>query len=155
MRLRNPTLRTRRGVVLAEAILLLSMFFFPLIGMIVMGLGIFRYQLIAGLAREGARYASVHGAQYQQDTGNTAATPLDVYNNAILPMASGLNTSLLTYSVTWDDPGKAPTYVPSSPAYPGLSRNNNVTVTVSYRWNPEAYFGPETLSSTSVMPTSY
>ncbi len=40
-------------------------------------MGIYRYQQVASLAREGARYASVHGSQYAADTGNAAATASD------------------------------------------------------------------------------
>jgi hypothetical protein len=36
-----------------------------------------------------------------------------------------------------------------------LPVQNNVTVTLTYRWVPEAYLGGITLSSTSVMPMSY
>jgi len=64
-------------------------------------MGIYYYQLVATLAREGARYASVHGTQYAADTGNSVATAADIYNNAILPMAVGLNTTYLSYQVQW------------------------------------------------------
>ena len=40
---------------------MLPVLFMFLIGTITIGMGIFYYQLVAGMAREGARYASVHG----------------------------------------------------------------------------------------------
>jgi hypothetical protein len=127
------------------------------IGVCIMGLGIFRYQQVATLAREGARYASVHGTQYAQDTGNTAATAADVFNNAIKPMAVGLNTNstYLTSSVTWTTTNAPTSFNPSSTP-PGEPRGNYVSVTVTYKWVPEAYVaGPISLTSTSVMPMSY
>jgi hypothetical protein len=104
------------------------------------------------LAREGARYASVHGGQYQLETGNTAATPQDVYNNAIAPYAVNLDFSQLSYTVTWNT-SNMPYSVSSDYVTP---INNTVTVTVNYNWFPEAYLvGPIRLSSTSTMPMSY
>jgi hypothetical protein len=106
-------------------------------------MGVYYYELVATLAREGARYASVHGWQYQQDVnGGNPVTASDIYNNAILPMAVGLNPSDLTYSVTWN--------TTNSPY------NNSVSVTVTYQWTPDLYItGPLNLTSTSVMPMSY
>jgi Flp pilus assembly protein TadG len=124
-----------------------------LAGLAIFGLGVFRYQQVALLAREGARYASVHGGQYQSVTGSTAADATAVYNNAIKPQAAGLNLSLLSYSVAWDDASKNPVYL-SNPAT-NTYRINNVTVTVSYTWTPEAFWGSTTLSSTSKMPITF
>ena len=42
-----------------------------LLGTVVLGLGVFRYQQVQCLAREGARYASVHGPQYAADSGSS------------------------------------------------------------------------------------
>jgi Flp pilus assembly protein TadG len=111
-----------------------------LFGLIVGGLGVFRYQQVASLAREGARYASVRGAQYEQTTRRPAATPEDVYNNAILPNMVALDPARLTYRVTWD---------------PDNRQNSLVTVQVTYRWIPEAIFGGIDLTSTSTMAVSY
>jgi Flp pilus assembly protein TadG len=120
-------------------------------GLIVVGLGIFRYQETAALAREGARWACVHGGQWatEQNLG-TLTTSTDVYNNAILLHAAGLDTSKLTYSVTWDDSGQMPTYTSGA-----SSKTNKVTVTVNYSWVPELYLGSMTLSSTSETTVSY
>jgi Flp pilus assembly protein TadG len=111
-----------------------------LIGLIVTGFGVFRYQEMATLAREGARWASVHGWQYQQTTGNLAATPQEVYDNAIASKIVGLDLSKLTYSVTWE---------------PDNFQGSYVNVTLNYQWVPEALFGGLTLTSTSRMPISY
>lgn len=144
----------RRGAVLVENALVLGVMFSLLLSVIVLGMGVFRYQEMAYLAREGARYASVHGTQYASDTGNAAATPTDIYNNAIQPRMACLSSSDFSYSVTWS--------TSNTPYHTTTDANNNlvkvantVTVTVSYNWIPEAYFGGVTITSTSVMPMSY
>jgi len=118
----------------------------PVVMMLTLGtcstaMGVYYYQLVATLAREGARYASVHGTQYAADTGNSPATKADIKNNAILPMAVGLNLNNLTYAVNWNTTN---------------SPYNSVSVTVTYQWTPDLYItGPLTLTSTSVMPMSF
>jgi Flp pilus assembly protein TadG len=140
---------------MVEAAIVLPILFLFIMGLVVIGLGVFRYQQVAALAREGARYASVHGAQYAQESGNAAATPSDVYNNAILPQAVGLNPSNLSYNVTWNA-NNAPTRANASSSPPGTPLVNTVTVSVTYSWMPEMFLaGPINLSSTAVMPMSY
>jgi Flp pilus assembly protein TadG len=142
----------RSGFAATESIVVLPTLFFLILATVVGGYGIFRYQQIAMLAREGSRYASVHGGQYQQETGNPAVTPQDVYNNAILPLATSLDLSQLSYSVTWNT-SNMPYTVTNDYENP---TGNTVTVTVSYNWFPEVYLvGPITLSSTSTVPMSY
>jgi Flp pilus assembly protein TadG len=124
-----------------------------LFGLLIGGLGVFRYQQVARLARDGSRWASVHGTQYAQDTKNPAATPQDVYNQVIAPEATTLDLAQLTYSVTWNQS--------NSPYYMGVVNGqqakiaNTVTVTVTYNWMPEAFLGGITLTSTSVSVMSY
>src|SRR5689334_21523040 len=86
----------RRGTTTIEFAFTCPIAFFLIFAIIVGGLGVFRYQQVAAAAREGARYASVHGGWYQEDTGKPAATPSDVYTNAILPAANALDPSHLT-----------------------------------------------------------
>ena len=111
-----------------------------MIGLIVGALGVFRYQEVASLAREGARYASVRGAKFAQTTGQPAATPDDVYTSAIQPKMVSLDPALMGYSVSWN---------------PDNRQGSTVTCTVTYRWLPEILLGGINLSSTSVMPMSY
>jgi hypothetical protein len=134
-------------------------FVYPVVFLLVLALlvgaaGIFRYSQLASLSREAARYACVHGAQYAREEQVTAPTPADIYNNVVLPMAAGMDTSQLSYSITYN--------TSSSPFHTTLDANNNVvpiqntvTVTLTYQWIPEAILGGVTLSSTSVMPMSY
>jgi Flp pilus assembly protein TadG len=133
----------RRGTSLVEAAIVYPVALLLTIGVIVAGLGVFRYQQVASLAREGARYASVHGTQYATDTGNAAYTSTAI-STYVMSKAAGLNTSSLTVTTS-------PATAPDS-STPG---KNTVSVTVSYPWVPEAYFGGVTLTSTSVMPMCY
>ena len=139
--IRKARKRCRDGASAVEAAFVYPVAFLFILGLMVGGMGVFRYQQVAWLARQGSRWASVHGSQYATDTGHSAATATDVYNNAILPNAVSLDTSKLTYTVTPDPCGQ-----------PGTS----VTVTVSYQWLPEVYLvGPLTLASTSTLTITY
>jgi Flp pilus assembly protein TadG len=115
-------------------------FFLFVVGLVVGGFGVFRYQQIASLAREGARYASVHGAKYQQVTGYPAATPQDIFNNVILPGSVALDPTQLSYNVTWNTDNR---------------QGSTVTVQVTYQWVSEAFFGGITLGSSSTVTISY
>ena len=144
----------RSGTTVVECAFIYPVFFLLLLGLLVGAAGIFRYSQLASLTRETARYASVHGAQYAKEMKVTAPTPDDIYNNVVLPMAVGIDTSQLNYSITYN--------TSNFPYHTILDANNNVipvqnsvTVTLTYRWIPESFLGGVTLSSTSVMPMSY
>ena len=72
----------RPGVATVEFAVVSSAALLFVIGLIVGALGVFRYQEVARLAREGARYASVRGDSYANATGRPAATPDDVHQQA-------------------------------------------------------------------------
>lgn len=145
--------RRRRGATMVESALVLSTALLLTLGAIVVGLGVYRYQQVASLARVAARYASVHGGQFAQDTGQAMATSQSIYDQVIKPGAIGLDLSKLTYSVSWDNTNEMPVYM-SNPNTNTYVRNR-VTVTISYQWVPEAYLTGITLTSTSVMEMSY
>ena len=126
----------RRGVILLESGLIYSITLMLVLGTIVMGLGIFQYQQVAALAREGSRWAAVHGHPYLSEQGDGAIASRDVMTNAILPKVVILNTSALTITSFSMTGGKA-------------------TLTLSYKWTPEAYFAPLTMTSTSITPILY
>src|SRR6187455_821506 len=96
-----PARHRRRGTTAVEFGITCPIVFFLVFAIMVGGLGVFRYQEVAALAREGARWASVHGSQYADETGQTAATAADVFTTAILPSAIGLKAEHLNYQVTW------------------------------------------------------
>ncbi|HMC12101.1 MAG TPA: TadE/TadG family type IV pilus assembly protein [Pirellulaceae bacterium] len=144
--------KRRRGTTTVEFAITCPIVFFLIFATAVGGIGVFRYQQVAAAAREGARWASVHGGQYAEETDQPAATAADIYSNAILPAASALNPSQLSYQVTWDKS--------NMPLDPGQNyeqpTGNTVTVTVTYQWLPEMYLpGPITLSSTSTAQMVY
>lgn len=150
--MRNRNRRRRRGATTVEFAIVCPIAFFLIFATIIGGLGIYRYQQVAALAREGSRYASVHGGQYEQETGNPAATPQDIYNEAIAPRAVGLDPGRITYTVTWDV-NNLPLWVGEDVQNP---TGNTVTVIVNYQWFPEMYLaGPFTLTSTSVSQMMY
>ena len=134
----------RRGAAMLEAAVVYPVTMLLLIGTVVLGIAVFRYEQLQALAREGARYASVHGPTYASDTPNASvASSTDIENNVLTPMAHGL--SGLTCSVTWN-PNPPTTGAPST-----------VTVQLSYSWVPEAYFSKQAVSVTasSTMPVTY
>jgi Flp pilus assembly protein TadG len=155
--------RRRKGTVLLEAAFVYPVLFVLVLAIILLGVGVFRYQQVAHAAREGARYAAVHGTKYASDTGHSAATATDVYNNAIKPHLSGAHTENITYDVKWYDgwgnetTSKAQTLT-KSVTTGGVTtvqeKANTVSVKVTYTWNT-GFFGTIPVSSTSVMVMAY
>lgn len=155
MRCRRTLGPPRRGATAVEAALVLPVVFTFIFGMVVMGFLVYYYYQVASLAREGARYASVHGSQYAADTGNSAATATTIMSNAITPMAVGLDPNKLTCTVTWNTSNSPTSYNPNS-APPGEPLQNTVSVTVTYQWKPWLYITSTlNLSSTATMPMTY
>jgi Flp pilus assembly protein TadG len=145
--------RQRGGATLVENGLVLSITVLMILGLVVIGLGVFRYQQVAAVAREAARWASVRGGLYQQETGQPSATPSSVQSQVIPTYSAGLDpNSITSFAVTWDDASKMPSYFDTASK---TWKTNAVHVTVSYQWIPEAYFGGVTLTSTSEMPITY
>jgi Flp pilus assembly protein TadG len=106
---------------------------FPLMfGLIVGGLGVFRYIQIASLAREASRWASVRGAQWVKDNPNLPAASQANIQNFVINQAAGLDTQQITVT---------------------SAIGSKVTVTVSYNWSPEvSYFPNVVFTSTSESP---
>jgi Flp pilus assembly protein TadG len=162
MRYRLPRAR-RRAVTILECAVIYPLTLLLVIGLIVGGLGIFRYQEMAWLSREAARYAAVHGSDYQKETGKTPPTQQQITDEVVVKMASALKTSSLTVKVewinkatgavsTWDSSSKAPT----SQLITGETVANHVRVTLTYAWLPEAFLvGPIQLSSVCEIPMAF
>ena len=156
MRVRRTPNPPRRGAQMVETAIVLPVVMMLTLGTFSTAMGVYYYQRVATLAREGARYASVHGT--------SGATAEEIYNKAILPMAVGLNTTYLRYQIqwgtkvsgswvwtSWDSSSK----LPISPIPTGGSQYNSVSVIITYP-SPDLYMtGPLNLTSTSVMPMSY
>jgi Flp pilus assembly protein TadG len=137
MRLRE---NNRSGAAVVESAIVLPVVFLILLALLVGAHGVFAYQEVASLAREGARYASVRGTRYAMATGNAVATPQEVYEQAIRPRMIALREDQTTYSVTWDTDPR-----------PG----NTVSVKVTTVWLSTAVFGNWTLTSTSEMTVAF
>jgi Flp pilus assembly protein TadG len=156
--------KPRSGAVLVESAIIYPVLFLLSLAVILLGLSVFRYQQVSHISREASRWASVHGARYAQETGNTAATPDDIYNNAIVPQAAGMQLDGITYTVTWNldangNPDKRPTRAvqvldPTTNQLKDVAQSNTVTVTVTYNWNT-GLFGSIPVSSTSVNTIFY
>jgi Flp pilus assembly protein TadG len=146
--------RRRTAVTVVEAAIVYPIVLLLMMGVIVGGFGIFRYQQLACLARDAARYAIVHGSKYAKDAGVTAPAPADIYNTVVLPNLDGLDPSLMSYSITYNT---------TNYQYHAIIVNGNiqavantVDVTLTYQWFPECWLvGPFTMSSTSEMKMEY
>jgi type II secretory pathway pseudopilin PulG len=142
--------RRRRAATLVENAVVLPTVIILLLALLVGAMGVFRYQEVATLAREGARYASTHGYQYRKDAGLALGSSTDwsqdIYTNAIQPQMIALDPGYLTFTASWPD-------VINQPGKPDNWPGSQVTITVNYQWMPEwGLVGPITLTSTSSMP---
>jgi Flp pilus assembly protein TadG len=144
----------RSGATLVECAIVYPVVFLLLLGMVVGAAGIFRYSQLASMAREGARYASVHGAQYAKENNVTPPTPADIFNNAITPMGTTFDPTQLNYSITYNT-DNWPFHTTTDTSNNVVPIQNTVTVTLTYQWLPEAFLGGITLTSTSVMVMYY
>jgi hypothetical protein len=101
----------RPATTIVEFAIVAPLSFLLLLGLLIGGMGIFRYQEVAFLSREASRWACVHGAKYAKDTSNPSASPDDgqwsggsgqcslLYNNVVKAKATALDLTKLTYSV--------------------------------------------------------
>jgi Flp pilus assembly protein TadG len=157
-RRRKPTCK-RRGAAVVEFAVIGPVVMLLLIGFAVLTMGVFRYQQVAYLARQGARYASTHGAQYRVDSelppGDEAVWTTDVRESGILPWIAAMNPDQLTTTVSWSA-GNNKANAANTAAGSESTIDNSVTVTVAYNWLPEAFLGgPIQLTSTVTMPMHY
>jgi Flp pilus assembly protein TadG len=90
-------------------------FFFLLYGIMEFGRMVASYNILAGAAREGARYATVHGS-----ASGSAATASDI-QTVVRNWSIGLDTSSVAVTTTWS---------------PGNGPGGNVTVQASYSMLP-------------------
>ena len=162
----------RRGATIVEFALVLPVLCLLLFGTIIAGLGVFRYQRVANMSREAARYALVHSGQWAQDFNNgVLLTPTDIYNNAIAGQTVGFDisdvgtgnnlnsipTNKFAVVVQYDDPGQTQTtlYAVTNPDNSVTTYFNQVRVLIRYNWQPELYWGVIPLQSESVMRMAY
>jgi Flp pilus assembly protein TadG len=156
---RNPAKR-RRGAATVEAAVVMPVFLLFVLGILIGGLGVFRHQQVAWLAREAARYASVRAGEFEGEFGRVLTTQ-GIVDAAVTPYAVGLEPARLTVTVefrdrstdaltTWDAAGKDIRSVTASGEYV----SNTVRVTVTYDGVPGVFGGTFQVSSVSEMPLS-
>lgn len=153
----------RRGAVAVESAVVYSLLFLLLLGVIVGGLGVFRYQQVACQAREASRWACVRGADWQKETGKPAPTQEQIRQAAVLPLAAGMDPNQLTVKVEWINQYTGKVYAwdeaprwTSSTTTTGAAVTNSVRVTVSYAWSPSVLLpGTLTLRSVSEVPMAF
>jgi Flp pilus assembly protein TadG len=161
--LRGPRRPRRPGAVLVESAIVYPLLLLLLLGLIVGGLGVFRYQQVACQAREAARWASVRGARYQMQTQQPSPSAATIRQTAVVPLAAGMNLSQLTVQVQWIDETTGTVYDwdqvsrwPTGTTADGTVVTNRVRVTVTYQWWPEVFLtGPINLKSVSEEPMSF
>src|SRR5437870_13248717 len=95
----KPLGSSRRGATLFESTVVLSLSFLLLFAAMVATHTVFQRHQLGAMAREAARYASVHGGQYRHDAGLPPGTiedwKADIYANALVPnMVGGLDANL-------------------------------------------------------------
>jgi len=153
----------RHAAVAVEAALVYPVMIFLFLGLIIGGVGVFRYQQVACLSREAARWASVRGEDYQRTTDLPFPTQQQIYDQAVLPMAAGMDPALVTVQVEWVDQSTGTAYAWDAASKSVLSINssgeyvtNTVRVTVSYQWTPNFLgIGTRYMRSISEIPMSY
>ena len=117
----------QRGAVVLEFGLAFLTFLLVIYGVMEFGRVVACYNILAGAAREGARYASVHGSA----SGSVASTS-DI-QNVVRGWALGMETSSVLVTTTWN-PGNGPggkvnvkaSYIVTP--FTGLILKNGITV---------------------------
>src|ERR1043165_6073200 len=136
----------RSGIATVEFAVTSAVTLLLIIGLMVGGLGVYRYQEVAHLAREGARYASTHGGQYKLDgkdtsTGVAAVASSDDLRTYLVTKTTLLSSQNLQVTAAWSaagqfTPANMPSYSDTDPTLvpPGQKViYNYVTVTVTYQ----------------------
>jgi Flp pilus assembly protein TadG len=103
---RSSATSRRRGATTVEAAIILPATLFLIFGLLIVGLGVFRFNEVAHAARETARFASVHGNQYALNnaSGISAGTLPSVDASYLTTKAkanlAGLDPSKVTVAVS-------------------------------------------------------
>ncbi len=138
-RVRKQVRNKERGQTTIESGLVFGFLVILVVGILEMSLYLYNYAVLTDAAKEGVRYAVVHGSSRG---GLSIEDSDDGVTNAVTAFlaASVHDTSGKTVSVDYPDGNNAP--------------GDRVQVTVSYSYNPlflsAAYFTTVTISATSV-----
>src|SRR5829696_4575017 len=140
----NKSRRRRgRGQALVEFAFVAPLLFLLIIGIIEIGRLVFFYHLVNNAAREGARYAIVHG-ENAWDGCPSGPVPFDVspcdtpgdnIRDYIIDAATpGLDPANLTFG--WSGDSSFPLYGPADGSDPYNRINNDVTIHIEYGYAP-------------------
>jgi len=161
------TNRRRRAAITVEAAVVLPVVIMLLFGLIVGGLGVFRYQQVAAQAREAARWASVRGSDWRRATGKASPTKQQIFDQVVVPLAAGMDPRYLSIEVQWirqasattldwDSASKAPKSIDLTQRVNNRYITNHIRVTVTYEWTPEVFLsGSLKLQSICEIPMSF
>jgi len=138
MTLRKPK-ACRSGAVVVEAALVLPVILLLLIAIMSGAIMVFMADEVSNVSREGARWASVRGADYAMTTHRPAATAADV-KAYVLQQPVMLDRSRMTVNVTWQGSNRAGQFV---------------TVEVYYDFPGIGIFGARTFHSKSTTLMTY
>jgi Flp pilus assembly protein TadG len=117
-------LRGEEGQSLIEAAFSMMVLLMTVLGIMDMAMALYSYDFVADAAREGARYAIVHGSACTGCVATSSSIQTYVQNMGLV----GIKPSDLTVTATWPDTGSLCT--PS--LNPCNNQGNNVKVTVNY-----------------------
>ena len=149
----------RAGATTVETAIVLTVFMLLIVGILVCGIGVFRYQQVAWLSREASRWASTRGAEIEKESDRTCPTQQEIRDAAIMPYTIGMEPDQLAVdvefvdaatdtAVPWNEGSKEIRSISTSGEYV----TNRVRVTVTYRWLPGRLGRPMTLRSVSEHP---
>ncbi len=152
----------RRAALAIEAAVVYPVLIFLLLGLIIGGMGVFRYQQVACQAREAARWASVRGSDWANTTDQPSPTQKQIFDQAVAPFTAGMDTSKIAIQVQWIDQASGQIYDwDSGKRHPKSVKSgdyvtNKVRVTITYQWSPGLLIvGPLYLKSCSEIPMSF
>lgn len=147
----------RCGAVTLEAAIVYPVLLLLLFGLVVGGLMVFRYQQVALVAQETARYASVRGAAWARDTMKTSPSAATIREQVVLPLVPGVAPEDVTVRIEWIDKttGQALEWDASSkePSTDVINVGivtNEVRVSVGVKWSPRMV-----IRSVAVVPMGY
>jgi Flp pilus assembly protein TadG len=105
----NAAGRERRGVALVEAALVITPLLVLTLGLLDLGIGLYRFHILSEATRQLARQASVHG-QYASVLGKwgpssytSTATSTSSIASAVRPYLVGIDPSTVSVSVQWPE----------------------------------------------------
>jgi hypothetical protein len=106
----------RRGVTTVEAALVILVFMTLVLGMLDLGLAVFRNHLVCEAARQGARQAIVHGSLAPSSMGVWGPDPVGpvpandpgALAQAVQPFLADFDPAVVTVQARWLDGGNEP-----------------------------------------------